>query len=332
MKYIPTGLQHGTVTVVINDEPYEITTLRTEANHDGRYADMTFTRSIEDDLGRRDLTINAMAMDFHGNIIDPFGGQDDLINRKVRFVGSPDARMAEDYLRILRWLRFHARISPFEALDTDTVSAAMRQAQGLKHISRERIWSEVSKMLTAEVSGEVFTWLRGMGLAPYIDLPSGSAGDVGFARGYTSDPVTLMAVYLRRHDTCVMERLAKTWKWSNAETAQAMAIIKAMDKKRDVDEMKFQVAVNGERLDYMVEAMRASGRPYSVAELENWEVPTFPVTGTDMINAGLTPGKEMGEQLKRMRNIWGRSGFTMTRDQLMATYTPYPADFESADD
>jgi tRNA nucleotidyltransferase/poly(A) polymerase len=123
VTFYETGLQHGTLTVNLNGQIYEITSLRTDSNHDGRHAEVTYTRDWLADLARRDLTVNAMALTFDGDLIDPFNGAADLAAKKVRFVGDPNQRMREDYLRILRFFRFHARIANALAIDDETTVA-----------------------------------------------------------------------------------------------------------------------------------------------------------------------------------------------------------------
>ena len=138
MRLIETGIDHGTVTFVIGDDQFEITTLRIDTETDGRHAKVEFTRSFELDAARRDLTINAMSMDFAGNIFDYFGGQADIESNVVRFVGDADARMKEDFLRILRFFRFMARFNA--SGDFETMMAVEANAEGLKTISKERVW------------------------------------------------------------------------------------------------------------------------------------------------------------------------------------------------
>ena len=154
-KAIPTGLRHGTVTVKARDGLYEITTFRTEGTYsDGRHPDtVSFSSSIEEDLSRRDLTINAMAMDDDGRVIDPFGGQKDLALRRIRCVGDPRKRFEEDALRILRAIRF-ASVLQF-AVDPATVEAVHARAGLLKRIAAERILAEMNKLLCGSGCREV---------------------------------------------------------------------------------------------------------------------------------------------------------------------------------
>lgn len=149
IHYIETGLQHGTLTAHVNKRDFEVTTLRIDTETDGRHAKVQFTHDWKLDAERRDLTFNAMSMGLDGSLYDYFGGRKDLFERRVRFVGDPRLRIQEDYLRILRYFRFYGRI----ALEADnhnqtTLNVIQECSDGLRKIAVERIWMEVSKILT----------------------------------------------------------------------------------------------------------------------------------------------------------------------------------------
>ena len=149
IHYIETGLQHGTLTVHVNKRNFEVTTLRIDAETDGRHAKVEFTHDWKLDAERRDLTFNSMSLGLDGTLYDYFGGKEDLIKRHVRFVGVPRLRIQEDYLRILRYFRFYGRIASEEDNhDQTTLNIIQECAEGLKKIAVERIWMEVSKILT----------------------------------------------------------------------------------------------------------------------------------------------------------------------------------------
>ncbi|MCP5037398.1 MAG: CCA tRNA nucleotidyltransferase, partial [Rhodobacteraceae bacterium] len=139
VKAIATGLSHGTITAVIDKHPYEITTLRSDIETDGRRAVVEFGRSWMEDAGRRDLTMNALYCDRHGNIFDPLGGYQDLLSRNVRFIGEASQRIEEDYLRILRFFRFFARYGEGRP-DGDGLKACARLKDGISSLSVERVW------------------------------------------------------------------------------------------------------------------------------------------------------------------------------------------------
>ncbi|MGC1488809.1 MAG: CCA tRNA nucleotidyltransferase, partial [Albidovulum sp.] len=148
LRVVPTGIEHGTVTIVANSKPFEVTTFRRDVETDGRRATVAFATNIQDDAARRDFTMNALYADHAGQVIDPLGGLPDLQARRVRFVGGPQDRIREDYLRILRFFRFHARYGdPALGLDADGLAACAELADGIKTLSRERIGHEMRKLL-----------------------------------------------------------------------------------------------------------------------------------------------------------------------------------------
>ncbi len=150
LKAVPTGIDHGTITVVSGHLPYEVTTFRRDVETFGRHATVVFGDSLEDDAARRDFTMNALYADPEGTVIDPLSGLPDVIARRVRFVGDPAARIAEDYLRILRFFRFHAHYgNAQDGLDAEGLSACAEAAEGIDGLSRERIGAEMRKLLSA---------------------------------------------------------------------------------------------------------------------------------------------------------------------------------------
>lgn len=172
LHVIPTGLQHGTVTFVIDHEPFEVTTLRIDVETDGRHAQVEYTRDFRKDAERRDLTINAMSMDMDGTLYDYFGGEKDLKKNRVKFVGNVEDRISEDYLRVLRWFRFASKMPKFPEFNTIrhelSVFAYGSTFTGLTNISGERIWMELKKIIQTKHAGEAILWLRNARLLPVI--------------------------------------------------------------------------------------------------------------------------------------------------------------------
>ena len=314
LRFIPTGLQHGTVTVVL-DEPYEITSLRTEADHDGRYAKMSYTRDLNEDLSRRDLTINAIAMSFDGEVIDPFGGQADIFDQRVRFVGDAAERMREDYLRILRFFRFHARIAGEAPLDADATAAIEATRDGLSQISVERIWSEMRRIIVGPAARETLAQMKALGVFPIIGMPDGmpSAMDVA-AKTNITDPASVMGLYLT--NTAMVNQLADRWKWSNEERQRAIFVGENyLPRVGETERRMKRAIVDGISIEWALDIMRLSNKADEV--LTGWEVPVMPVAGRDLIAAGVQPGPEMGTVLKAMRERWIASDYTLSREDLM---------------
>jgi tRNA nucleotidyltransferase (CCA-adding enzyme) len=319
-SYHETGLQHGTLTVVLDHEPYEITSLRTESDHDGRHAVVDYTRDWLADLGRRDLTFNAMSLTFDGELFDPFGGVKDLHNGIVRFVGNPDDRMQEDYLRILRWLRFHGRIAPNSPLDKATVEAAMRNAKGLIGISRERVWMEMSKIVVGRAAPALVDSMYDMELAGPMGLPAGHVERMLDIQGVTANPVTVMAALVMVDDPGIdahtVSKLATDWKWSAAERDLIVFLAKNFDVNGS--DYMWLLAHDGYPREWVVELARLGGSKVVGDGLMTMDIPVFPVAGQDLIDAGMAPGKEMGVALKNMKVRWATSRYTLTKDDLLA--------------
>lgn len=319
VSYHETGLQHGTITVVLNGEPYEITSLRTETDHDGRHAVVSYTKDWMDDLGRRDLTINAMALTFDGDLIDPFGGAADLKNSKVRFVGNADDRIREDYLRVLRWLRFHGRINPTGGLDQETFEAVARNAEGMSKISRERIWMEMSKIVVGNNVFELVAALFDTGLARHMDLSSEYTYDI-FAleevvnEGVTN-PVTAMVALLNTNDRTVADIAAK-WKWSADELDFGIWLAKTAFQFDG--SYRFLISHDEAPLEWVVELARFIHGKDTAEKVAAATYAVFPVKGQDLLDAGMKPGKEVGQVLKLLRKTWAVNDYTMTKEELVA--------------
>ena len=327
VPFYETGLAHGTLSVRLGNMVYEITSLRTESNHDGRHATVSYTRDWLADLSRRDLTFNAMALTFDGEIIDPFGGRQDLADGVVRFVGDPDARMQEDYLRILRWLRFQGRIAPNKPLDPETVEAALRNAHGLRGISRERVWMEVSKIISGTGGASLIDSMYDLEIAPAIDLPIGHVERVAVSSRFTTNPVTLMVALLheRTDGKDHWPDMGVRWKWSADESRLARFLVSQgglcegePSFNNAVSRAKEQIAYDRLPIDWVSELWLMRGEVALVSTVKAWEVPAFPVTGDDLTAAGVKPGPEMGQILKRLRAEWRDSGYTATKTNLMA--------------
>lgn len=326
VSYHETGLQHGTLTVVLAGVPYEITSLRTETDHDGRHAVVSYTKDWMDDLSRRDLTINAMALTFDGVLIDPFGGADDLSKKIVRFVGSADDRMREDYLRILRWLRFHGRIDPTGPLDAETFAAAKRQASGMAKISRERVWMEMSKIVVGNNVYELVSALFDTGLAEHMDLTSDYAYDIFNMEdvvgelGKTKNPVTAMVALLNNSERAVAE-IATKWKWSANERDLGVWLAKTAFQFEAEGDYQFLISHDEKPVEWVAELARLMGDAEVAERLLIDSHPVFPVKGQDLLDMGMAPGKEIGQTLKLLRREWADQDYSPSKDDLIAGLT-----------
>jgi tRNA nucleotidyltransferase (CCA-adding enzyme) len=313
-RWIETGAAHGTITVVLDGEPHEITSLRVDVSTDGRHAEVEFTNDWQVDLERRDLTINAMAMTFDGEIIDPFGGRQDLANGVIRFVGDAEQRIREDYLRILRYFRFHARFGRKGDFKGDHWQAVCENAQGLRQISRERVWSEVKQILKHDRGVAMLGVMDMCDIGQHMDLPKAGYTPVNHTRDRVSAPELTMAAWCDWDDGTIM-RLAQDWKWSRAETDHVEWISDKINMGYDLRRL---IAIDGAPREWVAELARLEDRDeLSQFVAEHWVFEPFPVTGHDLMQRGVKPGKVMGQLLRQLKEDWAASGYTATKRQLL---------------
>lgn len=306
-----TGLQHGTLTVLCGNEPYEITTFRTDVETDGRHAVVEYTRDLMIDLARRDLTINAIAMSFDGEIFDPFNGQDDIKEGRVRFVGEASDRIREDYLRIMRWFRFLGRYGSDLDRNTSDAIAVQANTEGLKRISVERIWSEMRRILAGPRPAGIIDMMNDLGVLEALDLPAGNIEVVAEARKYTDDPTLLLASWLGSDAAATIAK----WKASNNERAAVAFVAERMKIDYRIDAAKLDL-VNDTSPQWVDFVLRLQGNNKAIRELSFWEPPVFPIAGRDLLDAGMVQGRDLGEKLKEMRVRWIRSDYKMGREEL----------------
>lgn len=315
-KVIPTGLQHGTVTVVINNISFEVTIFRKDVESDGRHSTIEAAKSIEDDLSRRDFTCNAIAMTFDGEIFDPFNGAEDLANGVVKFVGNPIDRMQEDYLRMLRYFRFHGRIGGNE-YDQDTCNAIKQCASGLNQISGERIWNEMGKILSGKNAGDVLYKMYELGVAQVLGLPVSSAArsqQVNDLCQKVNTPITILAFLL--DDIITAQTLHKRWKFSSPEFKLLYWIVGNKGHLFTLETAQDYV-VDGVAKEWVRELAILKHQQSIGNQIMNWVAPEFPVNGDDLAALGIKPGQQMGQLLKAMKNSWKQSRFTLTKEDLL---------------
>lgn len=315
-RFIETGLQHGTVTVIVDDEPYEITTYRIDRETDGRHATVEYTRDLEMDLARRDLTFNAIAMKFDGTLIDPFAGAVDLKEGRVRFVGEAKERIEEDYLRILRFFRFYGRFGRGSP-DRAAMKAIKRSAQGLRRVSVERIWMEMAKIVSGPQASLAVSYMRDVGVLEVIGMPEGFVGTLtGTQIKGVTNPASIMGWFV--NDPSSLDELATAWKWSTEDRKRAKFVATVWrDRYPQGVDMAFfkRLVVDGHPFEWVSDVMRVVD--FDPAELANWEVPVMPVTGADLLSAGMKAGPEMGRALAKLKEEWAASDYTLDKEALM---------------
>ncbi len=331
IKSVPTGIDHGTITLVIDGHPYEVTTLREDTETFGRKAKVAFGRDWVRDAERRDFTMNGLSADADGVVYDYVGGLADVAARRVRFIGDPDQRIAEDYLRILRFFRIHAAFGAGEP-DRDGYLACIRGRDGLANLSAERVRIEMLKLLVAHGAAAAATAMVDGGLLPRLTGGVAYSGPlstmIAIERelGLKADAIRRLAA-LTVAVTEDAKRVAMRLRLSNAEA-------KALDS---MGHRWWRVAAkdeaNARRLLYRLGADRyhdrvllawargggdvASARWRELAELpQRWTPPKFPLKAADFIARGMAQGPSLGHVLTLAEDAWLAADFPLEEASL----------------
>ncbi|MCW3477586.1 CCA tRNA nucleotidyltransferase [Limobrevibacterium gyesilva] len=308
LRAVPTGLDHGTVTAVSGHRGFEVTTLRRDVATDGRHAVVAYTDDWREDAARRDFTINALSMTADGAVYDYFGGIADLRAGRVRFVGDAATRIAEDYLRILRFFRFHARFGT-GAPDPQALAAIDGAVPGLARLSAERVWSELKRILAAPDPVASVALMRRLGVLDAA-LPEG-ADPERLARlvatGAPDDPLLRLAALLSGDALAVAERL----RLSSAERDRLVALRAGPAPAPDADDATLRRMLADTSKPVLTGRVWLDGGDAGLlARLADMKVPVFPLRGRDLVAAGVPAGAAMGAMLRALRAWWMEGGCT----------------------
>jgi poly(A) polymerase len=331
-----TGISHGTLTAVADKVVFEITTLRRDVTTDGRRATVAFSKDWTEDAHRRDFTVNALYADRSGKIYDPTGqGVEDIKANRIRFVNDPNQRIEEDYLRILRFFRFYAWYGAGKAMDKPGLDACRELKGGLKQLSVERVWSELKKLLMAPSPHRTVNVMLINGILEKL-LPeaSNSEGlqllvDVENRLDLSPDPyLRLMSMAAR--DEFAMAGLCRRLKMSNVEKTRLMGwagdragLALGLVEK----DLKIEIFKAGRQVAMDRSILRAAGADDPIIQNQwlnvyktarDWDWPEFPLSGKDLISAGIPGGASMGKALTALEALWIRSGFTADKERLLA--------------
>jgi len=341
-RAIPTGYEHGTVTIVAAGVPHEVTTLRADVETDGRRAKVRFGRDWKQDAARRDFTMNALYATADGTVIDLVGGLADIATRTLRFIGDPEDRIREDYLRILRFFRFFARYGAGRP-DAAGLKACARLKEGLDGLSAERVWMELRKLLSAADPSRALLWMRQSGVLTRI-LPESEKWGIDAVHGLVAaerdlgwppDHLLRLASMVPP-DPVRIRGLAMRLKIANAERdrltawAAAPAPTPAMTEG-DLARLAYRAGRDGiaDRLTLALAGARARAATDDKALLEAggyvrlrrfltaWAPPKFPLAGADLIAIGVPAGPKMGNLLRDLEEAWVDAGFAPDRAGLL---------------
>ncbi|WP_267382118.1 MULTISPECIES: CCA tRNA nucleotidyltransferase [unclassified Sphingomonas] len=305
IRAAPTGIAHGTVTAILESGPVEVTTLRRDVATDGRHAVVAFSDDWREDAARRDFAINALYADpATGAVTDYFGGLDDLAARRVRFIGDPLQRIAEDHLRILRFFRFHARFG--DAVDAAGLEACRLRANDLMALSRERIASEMLKLLVAPAAVPVIGLMVEQGILRAV-LPEIDAAGVErlaalaareHAAGVAPDPIRRLAAIL---PPAQADGVAARLKLSNANRKRLVAAGTGIGSEGPPG-----LAYRAGETSAVDRLLLAGEDPRAII---GWTPPTLPIAGGALVERGLRKGPQVAATLRAIETRWIAEGF-----------------------
>ncbi len=331
----PTGIEHGTLTVVANHQPFEVTTLRQDVETVGRRATVAFTEDWAVDAQRRDFRMNALYADRAGTVYDPtHGGLADIASRSIVFVGDPETRLREDYLRILRFFRFYAWYGQ-SAPDAEGLAACSKLRTGLSGISAERIWTETRKLLSApnpmpsleamETSGvlaQLFPNAKGLDLVRKLVA-------LDTREGFKPDPMLrLLALFWKDSDTIhtVANQLKMSnderqrLNWSAKDETALSSDITPKSLRAALYRSSPQIIHDRAMLAWANDA-NASWRQL-LTDITTWQRPVMPITGADLLAHGIPQGPQLGATLRTLETAWLESDFQLSQTDLLKRITP----------
>ncbi len=335
LRAVPTGIEHGTVTLVLDGAHFEVTSLREDVETDGRRAKVRFGEDFAADAQRRDFTINALSVDARGEIYDYVGGLDDLARRRVRFIGDPRRRIMEDYLRILRFFRFSACYGA-GLLDAEGFAACVALRDGIALLSRERLGGELLKTLSFPRSAAVIETMSQAGLLAFLSVAPWPArcrrlAAILSARNHSDSLLSLAALAL--HSAGDAERLAEALRLSRAQKrrladmAEAAAAWHGASKAPAPAQLREQLFLRGASAArdalLLIQAESAAApddRSFLAAEsfLRDTPAPKAPFAAVDLLTRGVRQGAGLGAALKRLQAAWIRAGFPQDPKRVAA--------------
>jgi poly(A) polymerase len=326
VRVIPTGIDHGTVTLIVDSAHFEVTSLREDIETDGRRAVVRFGGDFAADAERRDFTINALSVDAQGRLYDYVGGLDDLAARRVRFIGDPRQRIAEDYLRILRFFRFSG-IYGEGLLDAEGFAACIAQRAGIANLSRERLGGEMLKILASPRSRAVIEAMSKAGLLGFLGVapwPARYRRLTALLETRRAADALLSLAALALHSEADSERLTESLRLSRAQRRRLAGMAKVAAAWHGAGEapaaaqLREQLFLHGAqaaRDGLMLVQTESPAAPEDQeflaadAFLRDTPAPKVPFAATDLIARGVKQGAGLGASLKRLQAAWIRAGF-----------------------
>ena len=314
----PTGIEHGTVTLKLEALVAEVTTLREDVETNGRHAVVRFGADWVRDAQRRDFTLNALYARMDGSLFDPLGGLDDCLGGKVRFIGRPEKRIAEDRLRVYRFFRFSASHGG-EVLDRDGLAACQAAAGTLGQLAAERVGAEMRRMLDLP---KVANTLKAMLEAGILPVPAALVGLLHSYERRVQRPQYVARLALLRSGLSADE-LRVLWRLSNDDLrgADAVLAVAALLRAYKLHEAAYRHPAalgDGVEVAAVLANWGEAGKLAVREQLQDIDVPRFPISGTDLLGLGMAPGRALGLELERLEQLWVESGFSLSGPDLLS--------------
>lgn len=327
IRYIETGVKYGTLTLMLDGQPFEVTSLREDVETDGRHAKVIYGNSFKEDAKRRDFTFNALYMNASGEIFDPLGsGIADLADRKIKFIGNASLRIEEDYLRILRYFRFIARFN-FE-YDKNDYEQISNLVSGLSQLSAERIYAEIKRTYQ---SPYLINALKLMSDCQICNQLFGTDVDISKLRYLQNNSLSFKNIWLIRF------RLS----FSNISVKNLNSVLKMSNRdQKTLNQMNQLSGILSSSDAHLAKEIYQSGKPMVVDNLlcfaaetnfnfdklqqklnfvKSYEIPALPIKGADLFAKGYEAGPKMGQKIKQLEQQWLASDFSLSKSQLLAS-------------
>jgi poly(A) polymerase len=314
-RVVPTGIDHGTVTVIADGVVHEVTTFRRDVETDGRRAVVAYSPDLAEDAARRDFTMNALYAEPSGQVLDPLGGLPDLLARRVRFVGDPAQRIREDYLRILRFFRFHATYGdPAQGIDAEGLAACSDLAEGVEGLSRERVGAEMRKLLAARDPAPALAAMAATGVLARV-LPGADPRACAPLVHHEGD---LPPRWQRRLVVLGGEDAGRHLRLSRQEQAEVGRIKDEIGSNLSVAALSWKLGATP-AADVILARAALFGSPLPVGwrnDLERGAKAQFPISAADLMPD--LHGAALGQRLKQLETRWLDSDLTLGRDGLLS--------------
>lgn len=330
IKAIPTGIKFGTITAIINNKTFEITSTREDIKTDGRHAEVKFTKSFEIDSNRRDFTFNALYLDFNNNLFDYHNGIEDLKKGKVKFIGNAEKRIQEDYLRILRFFRFFCYYGIF--LDNDGLKYSIKYKDKLNLISGERIKTEMFKILTSNYSVDTLNKMHLSGILEIItNIKKFDFLNLQYLysiKQFINTEISAeLALSLLLNNIDELNILKDKWKLSKKENTKIFNLLQHKNdnlyNEKNIKELLFIYDKNFiKELIVFNAILKCKINPQNYINnlliyLSKTDIPIFPINGNDLENIGIKNKKDYGKILLDLKNKFIKNDFKLTKEELL---------------